>query len=366
MRVGAKAGRRWNGWAGRWTASAALWLFPLICFAGLPKEEGVGGYLQIRLTLNEKRSDLLSLRRSKIWFRRTTKKGGCFVQFLYKEWNRSRTDGKVYLQEARVWFKTPHGTVTIGQFKPPFSRERFTWDGALDIVDRAKATNCLIPCGKLGESFVRDYGVQWSAKALRGRLRYAVALQVGNGANNKFRGNGPLLTARVVWRGKPGIYGGEKYLLQVEAAFSTRRDKDIDFSKALPGTKALGYDHFKGRDTRWNLGLDARYGRWRLVGESYWARFKSSKAGVPSVSATGYYLQLTYRPSPLWSASLKFEAFDPNRSVVDKNDVRWLGVGLNFYPKGLYRRWWVTYYIRRERKGERANNALIVQFQQVW
>ncbi len=337
------------------------------CLAGLPKEEGVGGYVQIRLTLNEgSKSDLLSLKRSKIWFRKTTEKGGYFVQLLYKEWNRSATDGKVYLQEAKAWFKTRKGTLTVGQFKPPFSRERFTWDGALETVDRAKATNCLIPCGKLGESFTRDYGVQWSTKALRGRLRYAVALQVGNGANNKFRGNGPLLTARAIWNAKQGLYKGRKYLLQVGCAFSARRDKDQDFSKALPGTRGLGYDHFRGKDFRYGLELAGDWGEWRFRGEFYWARFQSSKPNVPSVSADGFYFQFTYRPSPLWSASLKFEGFDPNRNVVDRNDIYWLGLGLNFYPKGLYRRWWLTYYAKWERKNAANNDALIIQFQEVF
>ncbi|HID08122.1 MAG TPA: hypothetical protein EYP10_13370, partial [Armatimonadetes bacterium] len=244
--------------------------------AGPPSEEGFGGYVQLRLSDFEGGGSYISLRRSKIWFRRTGRKSGYYFQMLFKSGNRSKTDERIYLQVARFWFKTRTGVLMLGQFKPPFSIERFTWDGALKTINRACATKSLIPYGKMGPALVRDYGIQWEGWGRDKRLRYAIACFVGNGANRKFRGNGPLLCLRLRWTpiSKKRPLKRIKFL-RLETAFAWRRNRDQNFASALPGTRALGYNHFSGYDMRWTVGFGVDPGRASFRGEYYWAYFSS-------------------------------------------------------------------------------------------
>jgi phosphate-selective porin len=264
---------------------------------GYPPE--VQSYAQVRFTVPQGAGNYFSLRRLKLMIEGDLPDGGhYYVQGIYKDHNRSSTDGQPYLQEAWVRWRLQQGSLTVGQFKPPFGLERFTADWDLDVIDRSVSTDSLIPNGKLdgGKGFARDRGVQWEARSADQRLWGAVGVFEGHGANTNPRGIAPLVATRLVWT----VPTEPAMRLRVGGAFSYRDAENLDFSQALPGAATLGYDHFTGRDTRWNLeaAWDGPEGRFR--GEYFHARFVPGsrhatravrggvlRASLPSVDAPG-------------------------------------------------------------------------------
>lgn len=358
----------------RRVAQDILWILALTTPWVCPRAAGdllesdtmrVWSYYQLRLTAPENAGNNFGMPRAKIMIKgKPSAALDYYFQMIYKRGNYSRTDDNPYLQELWVRFRAGRGKLKVGQFKPPMGRERFTWDGALDTVLRSNATNHLIPNGKLGKAFVRDYGVQWEASALDKRLKYYLSVQGGAGANSSPKGIAPLLGARVLWTFRNGKRAdGTPDRCTLGGAFSTRRAKDLNFASALPGTRPLGYGHFNGHDMRWNLELAADRGWWRWRSEYFHARFSSNRTTVPTVSANGWYVQTTYQPGPKWSAALRYEGFDPNTKVVDRNDLRWTTLGVTYYHRGNDEKLLLNYVWKHERAGAVSNNAVIVQYQ---
>ena len=128
------AGPRRASWAALALAAA------LVCSVCAADTE-VTSYFQARVTADDGPAVHLGLRRLKL-----TVEGGIgrdasyLVQGLYKTGNNSATDGRVYLQEALVRLRAGDGTITVGQFKPPFGMERFTPDWDLASIDRSPPT----------------------------------------------------------------------------------------------------------------------------------------------------------------------------------------------------------------------------------
>lgn len=187
------------------SAIPSAWLWTVLALSaaiawGHPPE--VQSYAQVRFTVPQGARNYLGLRRLKLMVEGDLPDGGhYYAQGIYKDHNRSSTDGQPYLQEAWVRWRLKRGNLTVGQFKPPFGLERFTADWDLDVIDRSVSTDSLIPNGKLdgGKGFARDRGVQWEARSADQRLWGAIGLFEGHGANTNPRGLAPLVAARLVW-----------------------------------------------------------------------------------------------------------------------------------------------------------------------
>jgi len=322
----------------------------------------VTSYLQYRLTLPEKAPDYGSLRRLKLMVQGELRGGtSYYLQGLYKDNNRSTTDGQPYLQEA--WLKCQHGNraITVGQFKPPFGLERFTPDWDLDTIDRSIATDSLIPNGKLddGKGFARDRGVQWEMLTAEKQIWWAVGVFDGHGANANPKGVAPLVVTRIRWMAR----NKKTMRVKVGGAFATREASDMDFSKALPGTAALGYAAFDGRDTRWNLETALDWSAWRFRGEYFHAHFAPDNGTMQDVTAMGFYAQVCRPFARRLEAALKYEEFDPNASIADRNDLCQTTLGLNCFLRGRQDKVQVNYVWKRERVQPVDNDALVIQVQ---
>lgn len=320
----------------------------------------IESYLQLRVTDDQLLGDDLSLRRAKVmvtWD--PAPEWRVYAQALYKDGNRASNDRRLWVQELWVRRRVGAGWLAIGQMKPPFGMERFTSDAVLDTIDRSQPTDRLIPNGGLPRSFARDVGVQWDCGAAGRGWSWAVGLFLGNGALvEPYRNNGPLLAARASHRWVLPKTGS----LQVGAAFSARRDRDIDFSNALPGTRPLGVDHFRGRDTRWDIEAALDAGRWRLRSEVLGASL-SGADGQPGISARGWYAQATCVLGPRWEAVAKFEFLDPNRQVTDRHDIGWATLGINHFLRGHREKVQADLVIKRSRVGSASVHTLLLQYQ---
>ena len=323
-------------------------------------------YLQLRYTGVEDGEDLYALRRFKVMLQGYLKPHlEYYVQGIFKDGNQSNTDGRPYLQEAWIKYTAwKYAQVTIGQFKPPFGMERLQADWQLATIDRSQATDHLIPNGQLGDSFARDRGLQLDAWLASKRLYYAAAVFDGNGANQNFRGNGPLVTGRLLGvLYQAPAHSARQDRITFGGAVSTRRDHRQDFTQTLPGTASLGFAQFSGRDTHLNLEASANFSPVSLRSEYFYAWFNPNLAPFVEVRASGFYVQGTYRFCRKLQAVANYEGFDPNRAVRSRYDLRWTTLGLNWLIQGNRIRLGADYVFKREAQNSFPNNALLVQFQ---
>lgn len=325
--------------------------------AGSAASHNWRSYLQLRYTRPQDSADYFSVRRFKLEGHGPVAEGWQYhLQVLYKNNNRSPTDG-LFLQEANLSRALGRGRITVGQFKPPFGMERFTPDWGLALIDRSQPTDRLIPNGNLGNSFARDRGAQWEGD-LKPGIRLAAAVFEGSGANSSFSGSGPLLVARASYR-QPGTGSGGA---RAELAYSTRRDRGIDFRRQLPGAPA-GYSHFSGRDVRANAALALESGGFSVRAEYFGVSFRSDRPDVGGVNALGYYVQCSRALSARYAVAARYERFDPDRAVRNSHDLGWTTLGATCYLRGEDEKVQVNYVVRSEMVESRGNDALIVQYQ---
>jgi phosphate-selective porin len=315
-------------------------------------------YAQLRYTKSEDKGDYLSLRRLKLFGQGPLSGNSTYyVQFLYKANNKSPTDDRIVLQDAYASLPLRKGKLTVGQFKPPFGMERFTADAVLALIDRSQPTDRLVPNSSLGWSFSRARGAQIEQRIGR-NSHYALGVFEGNGANQPFDGNGPLVVGRFKYQPPPA----EPRCFKLELALSWRKDHDIDFLGQLPGAP-LGYAHFAGTDFRQNLAIAYDFGNNSLRSEYFAAQYHSDKPALPSINARGYYLQWAYSLSNRWSVASRFEILDPDRSFTNPGDASWLTIGATYFMNADFHKIQANYLFRSESVSELDNDVLLVQYQ---
>jgi len=316
------------------------------------------GYSQVRYTVTEDQGNYVGLRRLKLFGQGPISGNwSYYLQFLYKANNHSPTDDRIVVQEANAVMRLKSGKLTVGQFKPPFGLERFTSDAVLALIDRSQPTDRLIPNGSLGWSFARARGAQVEG-SVGASAQYAVGIFDGNGANQPFEGNGPLIVGRLAYQ--PAL--GESGRLRSELALSWRKDHDIDFLGQLPGAPS-GYANFAGTDVRQNVAIAYDFGKNSIRSEYFAAQYHSDKPAPPSINAQGYYLQWAYTLSRKWSVAARFETMDPDRSVTNSKDVSWLTIGATYHMNSDYHKIQANYVFKSEKVNALHNDVLLVQYQ---
>ena len=62
----------------------------------------------------------------------------------------------------------------------------------------------------------------------------------------------------------------------------------------------------------------------------------------------------------------KYEGFDPNTDVADKNDLRWTTLNWSYYLRGNDEKIQLNYVWKHERADPSNNDTWIVQYQRVF
>lgn len=323
------------------------------------------GYVQVLYEGMDDAEDILALRRSKLMI------GGdlsprwqWFAQGFFQAGMPGRTDGRFYFQEGWLrWRAREAAELVLGQFKPSMGRERFTPDFRMYTIDRSVVVRTLIPNGEFPEAFTRDYGIQFDG-TIHGCWRYAAGLLAGNGANRRWHGISPMFATRsTIDLGQSASWRGRPVRATAGGSFSLRRAKDLPFgTRGAPATRSA-LQHFFGTDRRWGLEAALDWDAWSLVSEYIRADFLFRSTAQPAITASGYYVQLARYLAPKWQVALKWETFDPNHSLKNDRDLRWLTLGVNYYIRANRLKIMANYVLRRERVDERPNNVFQIQFQ---
>lgn len=311
-------------------------------------------YFQTRATAGEGTTPFLAIRRARINVIGERGPDRVFVQFFARAGTRNHAaDDHLWLQDVSWRHRTRSGVFTLGQFRPPFSRQRLTGDRELVIIDRAAAVDAIMPGGGMGTSFARDLGALWEP-TLSGGWSLAAGLFRGNGTVQQegIGRGGPLVAARLLHR-----IGDSRRGWEFGAAATVRDSDRRDFSKAFPGLSA-----FHGRDTRLGVEASAHSGPWRGSAEWLTARFDGS-GGSPDRRAHGGYIEAARTLQPGVEAVAQVQVFDPDTAVVNGADTWGWTVGANWTPRGSRNRWQLDYAAHRERRAERPNNVIQLQYQ---
>jgi hypothetical protein len=322
-------------------------------------------YLQLRYTGVEAGADLYALRRFKLMV------GGnlspriqWYAQGLFKDGNDSPTDGRGYFQEAWLRFAfRKELQLVVGQFKPPFGRERFTPDFQILTPDRSLATDALTPDGPYVDSFYRDRGVQVDGE-LRGAFRYAAGIFDGRGANHQFHGIGPMVVGQLVnevIRKRPLL--GRPLRVQLGAATAFRWGHDLPFRPCCASSEWSDMQHFRGADRRWGAEFSADWGDISVRAEYLRARLHFTSNAERDFATSGWYLQAAKHLLPRLQAVIKVERLDPNDHEYSSKDVRQTTLGLNYYIRQNRAKLMAGYVFRREAVHPIPNNLFQLQFQ---
>jgi hypothetical protein len=346
--------------------------FPALVFAQQfppPLREGSGrfrwsSYVQLRYTAIGNDEDLFALRRLKLMMGgNLTPRVQWYAQGLFKDGNGTSTDGHAYFQEAWLRYAWRREVqFAVGQFKPPFGRERFTPDFEIVTMDRSLVTDALTPDGPYIDSFYRDRGVQVDGEP-HPAFRYAAGVFDGRGAQHGFHGVGPLLVGQALFRPiRERPVAGQALSLQLGGAYAARWGSNLPFRPCCTAMEAE-LSHFHGADQRWQVEISADWGGASLRAEYMRASLRSADALTPDFPASGYYVQVSKYLTPHWQAVVKHEALDPNSHIRNGKDVWQTTAGLNYYLRQNRAKVMAGYVRRGERAASVANDLIQVQLQ---
>ena len=184
----------------------------------------------------------------------------------------------------------------------------------------------------------RQIGTSVTGAALEKRLSYAIGMFNGTSVNNSFNDNDHFMyTARV--QGSALKTEWNKMPVEWNVGVNALSTKDNGISKTGFGigtaTTAAGTNSFVGDRNAWGIDTQVKVGRFDLQAEYLRIRFEPDNS-IPAngFEADGWYVLGGYYVVPKYlQAVVRFESFDPRRSVAGNSTDVWT-FGLNYYIKG--------------------------------
>lgn len=309
-------------------------------FVTVARQMQLSGYSQMRFqSYQEKgKNDGFDIRRARLDL-----KGSVTPFFSY----RVQTDlaDKPKMIDAYSEIKlADYFSITVGQFKIPFSLENLASSSKLEMIDRSQVVESLVSRGKdvIGNQNGRDIGIQVSGTFIKIKdlplVEYRLGIFNGSGINIADTSNGAKdVAGRLVFTPLKGFsFGGGFY---------------NGWAKAIkPDVEGNSQSR-----NRFELEMSWVGTRFSLKGE-----YISGKDG--KTNRQGWYIQSGYFIVPQKLQILgKYDVYDPNTSVSDNISSNYVfGVNQNF---NSWSRLQAFYTIRVEEGMKVNNNYFSIQYQ---
>jgi hypothetical protein len=300
----------------------------------------LAGYTQIRyLQMEEKgKRSGFDIRRARVDL-----KGSITPYFAYRVQTELADKPKLLdaYGEIRI---ADYFSITVGQFKIPFSMENLASSNKLEMIDRSQVVEALVARGKdvIGNQNGRDIGVQFGGGLLKRNgsplIEYRLGFFNGSGINVADTANDAKdIAGRLVFNPVKGLsFGGGYY---------------GGYGKAIK-PEVPGVSQARNR-----LGFEAGYvmSRFSIKGEYIFANDRNT-------DRAGWYLQAGYFVIPQkFQLLAKYDLFDVNTSTDNTKSINYVfGGNYNF---NSWSRLQAFYTIRAEQVNSLINNYLAVQFQ---
>lgn len=300
------------------------------------------GYLQILYTLDETAgvADGLKIRRARLDFRGNPAKNiGWRLQLDAVQPLSSAVSSttkvvtRPVIIDAYIDYGLPNNVnFKIGQFLIPFSRENLESNTKLETINRSQVVERLVPGRDIGAQG-RDLGIQLNGEADFGLedkvVEYAIGLFNGNGINLDDSNESKDIAGRILFFPISGLaFGASQYNGKYSSSEAVKTRTGVELTY-VPGNFSLKSEYIMGID-----GTTEKY---------------------------GYYIQTGYKFTQALEAILKYDSYDPNKSVFgDKNDIATYGLNL-FLNKWLKIQ--VNYETKTEEGAQIKNNTFLTQFQ---
>jgi phosphate-selective porin OprO/OprP len=309
-------------------------------FATASRQMQLSGYTQVRFQSFKEagKNDGFDIRRARVDL-----KGSVTPYFLYRLQADLSDKPKMIDAYAEIRL-ADYFSITVGQFKVPFSLENLASSNKLEMIDRSQVVEALSGRGKdvIGNQNGRDIGIQISGTFLKINdlplIEYRFGVFNGSGINITDTANKAKdVAGRLLFTPIKGFsFGGGFY---------------------NGWAKAVKPDVAGKSQSRNRLGLELSYVTTRFSLKSEYISGKDGKT-----NRAGWYIQSGYFLIPQKLQVLgKYDVFDPNTSATDNIATNYV-VGAN-YNFNNWSRLQTFYTIRQEEGKAVDNNYFSIQYQ---
>ena len=267
------------------------------------------GYIQLRATTNLKDNTSAMVRRLKFWMKSPdefSQHWSYKVQVLFSSWKQER----LFLQDAKVNYKTGLFSFDIGQFVPAYSLQWTQPDFLIPALERAKVVNALHTDGSLG---VRDIGLQVNFHSKNNLLETHLGLFNGYGIKEyRFNHNGFMMSHKTAYN----LFFNKK---KVQFGYSVqyRKADNMKIPKVLPDSV-----YYSGNDYRYNLFVRYESRQFRLQAEYLTVYLNDD-------FAYGYYILSSYN----WKKNQIVASYEFYKDLIKENKNPNYRIGYNYLIK---------------------------------
>ncbi len=230
--------------------------------------------------------------------------------------------------------------LTMGQFKVPFSLENLTSSNKLDFIDRSQAVEALTARSQdvIGNQNGRDIGIQVGGTFLNianlNRLEYKIGVFNGSGINSSDLNGAKDIAGRLVAQPLKNLFVGGNYYYGWDVPLGATKSQE---------RSRYGFDFSYDFD-RFTVRGEYLHGTDKAINRAGWY----AQAGAWIVPQKFQFL-------------LKYDTYDPNRSVADNATTNYI-VGVNYFFNS-WSKLQASYTFREEQGTSVRNNLGVIQYQ---
>ena len=263
------------------------------------------------------------------------------------------------LDDAYIEYdRLPYLVARIGQFKVPFSLEMITLDHEILSIERSEVVNQIAPD--------RDAGIMFSGKLANEILSYDVGVFNGRRADD-------LHAYKVGSYADSGQNNfNDNDLFMIAGRLVVKPTEWISVGVNALSSKD-GHDDPTAIQVRWPVdrnayGVDLQLESPRLGCILQGEYLRQEADGIitrnVATASDGFYVQLGQFFIPDYVEGLiKYEEYHADKDVVDRDNIVWTTVGLNFYLHGHDAKLMTNYTLKDEKQSSYPNNSFLAQLQ---